>query len=272
MGSKLEYNVKALLDLGKFSFHKEKFYESLSFYAKAVQLSPIEASLEEALNSVDIAADARKLLALGLATKFPLTHAGNRRLEWLKKVATAPSTPVKAPVIIVAGGCSSEVEVQMNTYQNLLLDAFHSFRGTIISGGTTAGISGLIGKVQQKYLDSIFSIGYVPKDKTNSVDTRYREIRLTEGETFSPIEPLQYWIDIVSSGIETSEVKLLGINGGQISAIEYRIALALGAKVGIVRGSGSEADKLLADSDWNDSPKLFSLLNKFSSVSAFIMA
>ena len=50
------------------------------------------------------------------------------------------------------------------------------------------------------------------------------------------MEPLQYWIDIVGSGIKAGSVKLLGINGGKISAIEYRIAIAFGAQVAIIKG------------------------------------
>jgi hypothetical protein len=40
-------------------------------------------------------------------------------------------------------------------------------------------------------------------------------------------------------------VKLLGINGGVISAFEYRLALALGASVGLMVGSGRQADIIL---------------------------
>jgi hypothetical protein len=55
------------------------------------------------------------------------------------------------------------------------------------------------------------------------------------------------------------EVKVLGINGGRISSVEYRIALALEAKGGIIKGSGMEADKLLSDSDWSSCKELVTI-------------
>jgi hypothetical protein len=48
----------------------------------------------------------------------------------------------------------------------------------------------------------------------------------------------------------------LGINGGPIAHFEFRLALAFGAKVGIIRESGRAAAMLLADPDWKDNPRL----------------
>jgi hypothetical protein len=81
---------------------------------------------------------------------------------------------------------------------------------------------------------------------------------------------MQAWIDIVSSGIETSQVKMLGINGGLISAMEYRVALALGAQVGIIKGSGREADALLSDPEWAMARTLVSVTPELESVTEFL--
>jgi hypothetical protein len=72
---------------------------------------------------------------------------------------------------------------------------------------------------------------------------------------------MQGWMDLVAAGINPSQVRLLGINGGAIAGFEYRLALALGAKVGVVEGSGREADVLLQDPDWKkeDQPGLIPL-------------
>lgn len=271
--------VKGSYKMGMSCLLSGKPYESLSFYAKAIQISLNERVIEAALNSIDkltvhsqlLGFDwVRKLLLIGLAAKFPTTDAGKATFEQVKKIASTPYQPLENPVVIVAGGCSSEVEAQMRTYQGLIFEAFHDFKGTIISGGTTSGISGLVGEAQQKYPNTIRSVGYVPKTKTDLMDKRYSEIRFTDGEKFSPIEPLQYWVDIITSGNTPSGVKLLGINGGRISALEYRVALALGAHVAIVRGSGLEADKLLSDNEWNSSGNLVTVPNDSMSVWAFI--
>ena len=141
----------------------------------------------------------------------------------------------------------------------LILEAFRGFKGTIVSGGTTSGVSGLIGDVQQTYSNTIQTVGYVPKGKAESIDKRYTEIWFTDGNNFSPTELLQYWIDILASDIRVSDVKFLGINGGRISALEYKIALAFGASVGIIQNSGMEADRLLSDREWNTSTNLLTL-------------
>jgi len=47
-------------------------------------------------------------------------------------------------------------------------------------------------------------------------------------------------------------VRLLGFNGGRISAVEYAVAAAFGARVGIVEGSGRAAAEFLADPLWTE--------------------
>jgi hypothetical protein len=47
--------------------------------------------------------------------------------------------------------------------------------------------------------------------------------------------------------------------GGAIAAVEYRIALALGVRVGIVEGSGRSAARLLVDDEWKESENLVRL-------------
>jgi hypothetical protein len=55
-----------------------------------------------------------------------------------------------------------------------------------------------------------------------------------------------------------------------MSALEYRIALALGVKVGVLSGSGGAVESLLSDADWNDSEKLLPLPTDRMTIKAFI--
>lgn len=66
----------------------------------------------------------------------------------------------------------------------------------------------------------------------------------------SPVTALCTWQELFDKGIDPSRVKVLGIDGGFVAGFSYRLALILGAQVGLVRGSGGEADKLLDDPDW----------------------
>jgi hypothetical protein len=119
-------------------------------------------------------------------------------------------------------------------YGRLLHEAFRDFRGTVISGGTRAGISGVVGDLRETYPTKIQCFGYVPHVMPAAVDIdkRYSKVLETKGSDFSPLEPLQTWIDLFAAGISPARVKLLGINGGEIAAFEYRLAAALGAQVG----------------------------------------
>jgi len=274
----------AFYDLGKFYLLLGKPYESLTAYAKAIQLSVDDWMIGTSLRSTNklaVVGDqlpeyewVRRLMIAGLVAKFPTADDGKTAIEEVKRLTLTGYKPILSPVAIVVGGCDSNIEGQMQDYRNLVMEAFRGFKGTIISSGTTEGIGRFVGEVQQQSPDAIRTIGYVPRTTPSdvSIDKRYSEIRQTEGEGFSPMESLQYWIDLIASGIRPSEVKLLGINGGIIAAVEYRIALALGARVATVQDSGREAAKLLSDDDWNTSEMLVRLPNDAATVRAFIGA
>lgn len=75
---------------------------------------------------------------------------------------------------------------------------------------------------------------------------------------------------ILDAGIAPDEVRLLGYGGGSIAAFEYRLALALGARTGVVEGSGGTADSLLADGDWTTLPNLLALPESPDTLRAFV--
>jgi ppGpp synthetase/RelA/SpoT-type nucleotidyltranferase len=296
--------------MGKFYLLLNEPFKSLESYAKAIQLSPASWMIKTALNSLQRLEKvknelsgyewARRLLLVGramMANKKAKEAIGEiekakkaidkakkvkeqrekakeakEATKELKKLATSQGKPIQGPVVIMVGGCDPSIEQQMKSYRHLALEGFRDYRGTIISGGTIEGISGLVGDVGEEYRKSIRTIGYLPEliPADATVDKRYSEIRKTEGSGFSPLEPLQNWIDIIAAGLEPSEVKVLGINGGRIAAIEYRIALALGATVGVVEESGREVAKLLRDEKWLSLKKLVHLPADAMTVRAFI--
>ncbi len=259
-------------DMGKSYLLAGKLYESLAAYAKAIQLSTATSMIDTPLKSMGDKSLAhewvQRLLLLGQAAKFPTYEAKGA----VKKLAFSGYKPIASPAVIVAGGCDVSVEQQIQGYRQLMLEAFRNFKGTIISGGTTAGISGLVGDVSEEHTDAIRTIGYVPRSTPTDVfmDRRYSEIRYTEGDSLSALEPLQYWTDIIASDIPPSQVKLVGINGGTITAAEYRIAMALGAYVAVLKDSGGEAAKLLQDDDWRMSMRLVELPADVMTIRAFI--
>ncbi len=52
----------------------------------------------------------------------------------------------KTPVVIVAGGASMMDKSKVDHYSQCLREVMNGFTGTIISGGTDAGIPGLAGR------------------------------------------------------------------------------------------------------------------------------
>jgi pentatricopeptide repeat protein len=258
-------NFRAYYDLGLLNLLLGRPYDSLSLYMQAIQASPTDRTMETSLRRLDSLSVAQKLIAgyawvrrllvLGRAVKFQ----DKACLEQIKNLATAKAPPISGPVVILAGGTSDEVRSE--EYQPLLLDGFLGFHGTIIGGGTTTGICGLVGKVQAAHLQAITTIGYVPAHLPagTEIDLHYREIRSTDGKDFSVLEALQYWCDMISCGISPNQVKLIGINGGKISAFEFRLALMLGARVAAMESSGREAARLFKDPYWGNAKNLLRL-------------
>ena len=269
---------QAFYEMGKFYLLLGRPYESLSFYAKAIQLSTAPFMIQNSLTSLNRLAVIHeklvgyewisRLLLIGQVTKYPTDEL----MKKIQSMASHSRTPILSPVVIVAGGSNGNLESQIDGYRKIIVEGFQNFKGTIISGGTTSGVSGLVGEIGSNYSSNINTIGYQPRELPLKIekDKRYRKIVHTSGHDFSPMEFLQYWTDIISSGISPSKVRLLGISGGNISAIEYRVASALGAQVAVLPESGGEAAKLLMDSDWASIRKLLRLPSDAMTIAAFV--
>jgi ppGpp synthetase/RelA/SpoT-type nucleotidyltranferase len=268
----------AYYDLGVFHLVLNQPYSSLTAYAKAIQLSSAGwflATSLQSLGKLEVARDemsgyewATRLLAIALVGSY----GQEEHRPALQGMASPGAAPTAGPVVIVAGGCDASSEGQMKGYRPLLLDAFSGFQGTVVSGGTTAGICGLVGDIQEALPSTIQTIGYTPEliPIHARIDDRYRELRQTAGHDFDALGPLQCWTDIVVAGITPNQVKLVGIGGGAIAAVEYRIALALGAQVAIIEGSGRSAAQLLSDGEWNKSENLVRLPADTAALRSFL--
>jgi hypothetical protein len=211
---------------------------------------------------------ARMLLLLGRAVRSGTTPEEMKRL-------TRRTAPFPRPVVILAGDASPAVEEKMNPYLACLAPAFEGFGGTLISGGTTAGVPGMAGKIAEMLRaggGNARVVGYLPRLTRPGApsDSRYDEFCETEGTDFSPLEPLQYWVDLITAGVPPPAVRLLGIGGGRIAAVEYRLALALGATVGVVESSGRSATALLQDPDWVPAANLLCIPLDAMALRAFV--
>jgi len=259
----------------------ENAIESLATFALAVRQTRDPSELIRALSIAsplsagethrhDMESACRFLFA-ALRAKFPE--------EAIPDGAVSPTEKViknKGPFVIVAGGCDEHLmEKDIKKYSSLLQKAFSDFKGVVISGGTKEGISGWVGELASKSKGRIHSIGYLPlqlpTDGTATLDGRYAEIRHTDSQSFfSATEAIQVWLDLLVSGVKPSDVRLLGIGGGKISGLEYRIALALGAQVCLLSNSGREADRLIKEWPPKENDNLFVVPLDPMSVRAFL--
>ncbi|HUJ44056.1 MAG TPA: hypothetical protein VLW52_10650 [Opitutaceae bacterium] len=191
----------------------------------------------------------------------------------MKKRPTPGRSPrFRAPVVILAGGVKGEDRASSEAAKALFLSALSGFAGTLISGGTTSGIAGVAGDLAMA-CPRAEVIGYLPRRfGKNKRDRRYSRLCATPGNGFSAAECLRYWSDLIAAGVDPATVALLGWGGGRIAALEYRLALLLGARVGIVAGTGRSADDLRSDPVWATAPRLSFLPLHSAAVSVFINA
>ncbi len=181
----------------------------------------------------------------------------------------------QSPVVIVAGGADSLIKSSAIKYGSYIIEAVKKYEGTILSGGTTSGVPGLLGTAvdfaRKNGNKKIELIGYIPRSisKETKIDKAYKVVK-TIGREFSPLESIQMWRDLIISGVHPNDVRVLGIDGGSIANIEYRLALSLGAHVGLVNESGHAAVELLKDDEWCNHENLHVIPNETESVWTFL--
>jgi hypothetical protein len=232
----------------------EAVYDSLTeIHKKAVGVEP---ELAERLNWV------RSFFKVVLVGRFGKSAekflcAAEPRLDGFKSLTVCAGIPAKTPfnpeknVAIVAGDCAIGSERIVSDYEPLIRFAFEGFKGIVCSGGTRAGISGVVGDLPDP-AGNIRKVAYIPSSHPveDKEHPNYELIRTTSG-TYSPLDPIMLWSDILAAGMNPENVRLLGIGGGALSAFEYRLALLLRAKVGVLPAAGGTALDIALDPEWS---------------------
>ncbi|RJQ83190.1 MAG: hypothetical protein C4519_07215 [Desulfobacteraceae bacterium] len=282
---------QALFEVGFFYLLLGRPNESLDAFAKAVIKSDTDAEISETLRYLENLLPSFRnttgvlyrdhlewvirYLWLAKYTKNYQVNAITTNLrDKLAKLSTGKLVREKiidSAVRIVAGGADERFEEQLNEYRPLLENAFAGFSGVIFSGGTTSGICGIVGDLPSGPEQMLMKIAYLPEytPAWTKIHNQYEVIYL-KGSGFSPREPLQNWTDLLAAGVDPREVKLLAINGGPIAAFEIKLALSIGAKVGVVRGSGRAAQEIAEDEAWLHTPGLLVLPRDTWTIKEFV--
>jgi len=134
--------------------------------------------------------------------------------------------------------------------------ALEHFSGTIYCGGTNAGISKMTGQAvesSRKQGAAISLKAYRPQTLCEDFSEKhpaYEQIQMKNTAGFTCLQVVQYWSDLLLNGVKPEKVRMLGIGGGKISLFEYHLAVALGATVGIIEGSGRSGADIVGNETW----------------------
>ena len=162
-----------------------------------------------------------------------------------------PAVPLRGPVVILAGASMASLHDAVMKWREPLSAALPAEHGTLVSGGTSHGVSALAAAIAAGR-PGWRSVGYLPEDLPagTAADTSYDELRRTDSDDFSLAEPLAYWSDLIGSGIAPGEVHVLGIGGGPLTRLELHLAAMVGAKVGIAAVDGTVPPVRTVDPLW----------------------
>lgn len=204
-------------------------------------------------------------------------------LALAQRVADLASPDDPGPsVLFVAGGAASMDAATLEKVEPLLRVALEVFSGKkVISGGTVVGVPGCVAAVKAALQSALPDgcrlnfelIGYIPKHLPHDApqDGRYDLPVVCGNDHFGPEQILRSWHDLLDAGTHPAEVLLLGLGGGPLTALEYRLALALGTRIGIVSGTGGAVAALERDRLWSGDPNLMPLPFDKASVRAYVM-
>ena len=214
-----------------------------------------------------------RLLLLSLAVLVKDKAA----LAELKRLASwgtgQPHIRKDDPAVILSGGCAPAVQRAVNAFRPHLSRAVEGLSFTLLSGGTRMGISGLAGELAAHSRGRIRAFGYLPGRLPVGIhadETRFNVLLKSSGTDFTPLEPLQGWTDLIAAEVDPHRVKLISFAGGNISRVEYAVALGLGARVGVVEGQAVPAERRFNDPLWQDHPRLLRLPLDDMTLRAFI--
>ena len=216
---------------------------------------------------------------LGLAARLNDTEAKKTlraRASWKNEKAHLSKHD---KIVILSGGCAPEVQRIMSAFKPHVVAACEGLSFTLLTGGTTSGISGLAGDVAERSRGGIRAFGYLPRllprgVQEDSTPSRFTRRFSSRGEDFTPLDPMQGWTDMISAGVDPRRVKLVAYVGGLISKTECAMALALGARVGLVDDKDVKdlpKERGFDDPDWQDHPNLVRLPKDPMTLRAFLL-
>ncbi len=204
----------------------------------------------------------------------PKCQVDNIELNKMKPENELPYEENKK-ILFVVGGCSKDISSDIKHYKPVLENILKHFNGIVIGGGTTSGISGMLGEIASKTINDrkYILLGYHPSrlgtDYTVDRDN-YDVLVKTKSEDNCLFDSLQAWIDILASNIPIENIRILAINGGNITLQECFVGISFGSLTGVVKGSGRSADIILSNPRWSKMDNIIPLIDEDMTINAFV--
>ena len=219
------------------------------------------------------------LLCLTVRTGDPEARQGlGQAASWNGRPEPPHFSPADS-ILILAGGCSLEVQAAMDLLKPALLRGGEGLAFKLISGGTRAGISGVAGDLAEASGGRVVGFGYLPNNgsrrasraEEDTAPARFARLFYSPGDDFTPLDPLQAWTDLIVAGVAPGRVKLLAYAGGAIATSECCLALALGAQVGVIEHRLVPLERRFNTPGWQDHGHLLRLPLDAMTLRAFLL-
>lgn len=179
-------------------------------------------------------------------------------------------------IVILAGACVPELQPQIEALKPHLRRGCEGLSFKLLCGGTKVGVSGLAGDIAEQSSGAIVGFGYMPEllpraVKEDENDKRFAKRVSSTSKDFTPLDPMQGWTDLVVASVDIRRVKLLCYAGGEISHAECTLALALGARVGVIEDKNLPVERQFPDPAWQKHTNLVRLPMDAMTLRAFLL-
>jgi len=293
------YLPHAFFDMGIFYALLGKPYESLNSFVNAILLNRGVKMIDSTLNSIESLSVKSELFSqeinnaliwgkilLLIAKIIKKQESQNdidiRSIEgysYLENIATKTENgndvlnfDKEKLLLVLTGGFDNFEKKNLELIPNLLKPALLDYQDVMIAGGSSQGINKILGDINYKYDKKIEKIGYLSYYTTPDVspNPEFKIRRTIKTQGSSAREFLQYWIDIIVSGIKPSKVKVIGLKGGMISEIENKMAIALNADVALIDKIFGTYSNTFSSTYWNKKKNYKLLPMDSMTIKAFI--
>lgn len=279
---------RSLFTLGKLHFFSNQQHQGMLAYARGVHAASIE-QLEQELSSCERLASAfedrpifhqaKLLIMLSLVARAESHRAASASKRVLRRALTEniherlDPAELRSPVLMFVGGSHPRYDSLMAAYEQLLSKGLTGFEGSVFCGGTQSGIPGVLGRIAGAGGANFELLSYLPEqlpDNAAASEGYQRLFRTRKTDDFSYLEPMLSWAHLLLADQKPRRVRVVGINGGDISEFEYYLALSLGARLALVEDSGRAAQRMTQEKPWWDPGQLMMIPADATTLRAFL--